>query len=199
MRLDATRRASAGPGGRGCPPIDRSVRSSPHGSPASRRRPAPAASSIRCRSRSQTRATGRAIPGRASRLSTLADSRSRPTRARTGRVLAAAGQDGPAGPSRSSGNRATEAAGSCRVAQTSRGVACTKTRRSTVRAARRWSPGRRYPTSGSGRTAMLRPRSGARPSSSRGRRRSIPGVRWRGRPASRSGARRRSSAAARSA
>ena len=43
------------------------------------------------------------------------------------------------------------------------------------------------PTSGSGRTAIeLRPRSGARPSSSRGRRRSIRGVPWHGRPASRS-------------
>ena len=124
--------------------------------------------------------------GRASRLSTRAGSRSSPRRVQAERVAAAAGHDGTAGPSRSSGNSEADAEGSWSTAQTTRGGAWTKTRRSTTRSPRRWSPARRYPTSGSGRTAIeLRRRSGARPSSSRGRRRSIRGVPRRGRRASR--------------
>ena len=75
-----------------------------------------------------------------------------------------------------------------------RGVAWTKTRRSTRPSAIRWSPGRRIarPRVGADRH-RVRPRSGARPSSSRGRRRSTRGARRRGRRASRSGPRRRSS------
>ena len=45
--------------------------------------------------------------------------------------------------------------GSWSVAHTSRGDAWTNTRRSTTPSARRWSPGRRKPTSGSGRTAIV--------------------------------------------
>ena len=70
--------------------------------------------------------------GRASRLSTCAASRNRPSRVRAERVVAAAGQAGAAGPSRSSGNRTAVPAGSWSVAQTVRGEACTKTRRSTA-------------------------------------------------------------------
>ena len=131
--------------------------------------------------------------GRASRLSTRASSRRRPRRARAERVVAAAGQGGAAGPRRSSGKRMLVAAGSWSVAHTVRGVAWTKTRRSTgprsvdsTRAARRL-PVPPVPT------AIVSRRSGARPSSSRGRRRSIRGARRQRRRASRSGTRRPSS------
>src|SRR4051794_19538243 len=130
--------------------------------------------------------------GRASRLSTRAASRSRPSRALADRVVAAAGHGGAAGPSRTSGKSTFVRAGSWRVVQTSRGVAWTNTRRSTAPGSDVPSvrlPGVPPPVP----TAIVSRRSGARPSSSRGRRRSIRGVRRRHRRASRSGLRRPSS------
>ena len=94
--------------------------------------------------RTPSPAAGSANSGRASRLSTCAASRSSPSRARAERVVAAAGQGGAAGPRRSSGKSAAVAAGSWSVAQTVRGVAWTKTRRSTgAVVARRRRSGRR--------------------------------------------------------
>ena len=72
------------------------------------------------------------------------------------RVVAAAGQAGAAGPRRSSGNSAAVAAGSWSVAHTTRGVAWTKTRRSTEPCS----------TPGGRRRAGIRPRDrDGRPSS----------------------------------
>ena len=178
-------------GGPGSPPSDRSARRWPHGPPASRPRRAQAASSTRCRTRTPRRASGRRDSGRASRLSTWAASRSSPSL----RSRGPGGRGGrPRGHSRSRaaarGTGCWVAAGSCRVAQTTRGVRMDEHPPlhepvATVS----WSPGRRRPTSGSRvATAIVSRRSGARPSSSRGRRRSIRAARRRRRRASRSGA-----------
>ena len=124
--------------------------------------------------------------GRASRLSTCACSRSSPSRVRAVRVVAAAGHEGAAGPSRSSGNSIADAAGSWSDAHTTRGDAWTNTRRSTSRSAAQVVAGTAVADLGVRTDGhRLRRRSGARPSSSRGRRRSIRGARWPGRRASR--------------
>ena len=135
--------------------------------------------------------------GRASRLSTRAASRSSPRRARAERVVAAAGQAGAAGPSLSSGKRTPVRAGSWSVAHTTRGVAWTNTRRSTAPPSAASSASGRPPAAPPPvPTAILSRRSDARPSSSRGRRRSIRDAPTRRRRASRSALRRPSSAGA---
>ena len=129
--------------------------------------------------------------GRASRLSTCAASRSSPSRARAERVVAAAGQGGAAGPRRSSGKsdgrRPPDRGASptpCAAWRGRRRAARPARRRDARRSARLPCVPPPVPT------AIVSRRSGARPSSSRGRRRSIRGVRRRRRRASRSGPRR---------
>jgi len=72
---------------------------------------------------SPTRINWKRALGRASRLSSRTFATSRPTRSRAERVAPAAGQLGAGGPRRSSGKRASWAAGSWSVAQTARGGA----------------------------------------------------------------------------